>query len=77
MHSSVYRASNDSAGEAKDDVLLAEDVDASQVLDVPPEANGVRLEEHQLTLRDLFVKDAFLIFRALCKKSREPLSVER
>ncbi|KAJ2931574.1 hypothetical protein H1R20_g5418, partial [Candolleomyces eurysporus] len=41
-----------------------------------PGPEGVDVHEHQLTLRDLFVKDAFLIFRALCKKSREPLSVE-
>ncbi|RXW25300.1 hypothetical protein EST38_g583 [Candolleomyces aberdarensis] len=41
-----------------------------------PGPEGVDVHEHQLTLRDLFVKDTFLIFRALCKKSREPLSVE-
>lgn len=42
-----------------------------------PQSQAFDAREHHLTLRDLFVKDAFLIFRALCKKSREPLSVER
>ncbi|KAJ3508228.1 hypothetical protein NLJ89_g5873 [Agrocybe chaxingu] len=31
---------------------------------------------HQLTLDDLFVKDAFLVFRALCKLSMKPLNTE-
>lgn len=32
---------------------------------------------HQLTLDDLFVKDAFLVFRALCKLTMKPLNTER
>ncbi|KJA24651.1 hypothetical protein HYPSUDRAFT_65529 [Hypholoma sublateritium FD-334 SS-4] len=31
---------------------------------------------HQLTLDDLFVKDAFLVFRALCKLTMKPLNTE-
>jgi len=37
--------------------------------------NGADL--HQLTLEDLFVKDAFLVFRALCKLTMKPLNTER
>lgn len=32
---------------------------------------------HQLTLDDIFVKDAFLVFRALCKLTMKPLNTER
>jgi hypothetical protein len=32
---------------------------------------------HHLTLEDLFVKDAFLVFRALCKLTMKPLNTER
>jgi brefeldin A-inhibited guanine nucleotide-exchange protein len=31
----------------------------------------------QLSLQDLFVKDAFLVFRALCKLTMKPLNTER
>ena len=32
---------------------------------------------HEMTLRDMFVKDAFLVFRALCKLTMKPLNMER
>ncbi|KAF8639703.1 hypothetical protein AX17_000965 [Amanita inopinata Kibby_2008] len=31
---------------------------------------------HQMTLRDMFIKDAFLVFRALCKLTMKPLNTE-
>ena len=31
----------------------------------------------QLTTNDLFIKDAFLVFRALCKLTMKPLNSER
>ncbi|PPR05082.1 hypothetical protein CVT26_012605 [Gymnopilus dilepis] len=34
------------------------------------------LSSHRLTLEDLFVKDAFLVFRALCKLTMKPLNAE-
>jgi len=34
-------------------------------------------DNYQLTLDDLFVKDAFLVFRALCKLTMKPLNNER
>jgi len=30
-----------------------------------------------MTLRDMFVKDAFLVFRSLCKLTMKPLNTER
>ncbi|KAF9009101.1 hypothetical protein BDQ17DRAFT_1349527 [Cyathus striatus] len=41
-------------------------------------AHDVRADygSHQLTLHDLFVKDAFLVFRALCKLTMKPLNTE-
>lgn len=79
IHSFVCRGPEDPVEDAKGAVepTLPSETDSSQVLEVAPDVNGMHIEEHRLTLRDLFVKDAFLIFRALCKKSREPLSVER
>lgn len=32
---------------------------------------------HEMSLRDMFVKDAFLVFRALCKLTMKPLNMER
>lgn len=32
---------------------------------------------HHLSLDDLFIKDAFLVFRALCKLTMKPLNTER
>ena len=37
--------------------------------DVPP--------PHELTVNDLFIKDAFLVFRALCKLTMKPVTTER
>jgi brefeldin A-inhibited guanine nucleotide-exchange protein len=31
----------------------------------------------ELTVNDLFIKDAFLVFRALCKLTMKPLNSER
>ncbi|TFK43562.1 hypothetical protein BDQ12DRAFT_596918 [Crucibulum laeve] len=42
-------------------------------LDALPE---VEHAAHHLTLRDLFIKDAFLVFRALCKLTMKPLNAE-
>jgi brefeldin A-inhibited guanine nucleotide-exchange protein len=33
--------------------------------------------ERQLDEKDLFIKDAFLVFRALCKLTMKPLNTER
>lgn len=32
---------------------------------------------NRVTQRDLFVKDAYLVFRALCKLTMKPLNTER
>ncbi|KAF6762645.1 Sec7-domain-containing protein [Ephemerocybe angulata] len=58
---------------------IEEQTEPTESTEPAPEGapEGAEMREHRLTLRDLFVKDSFLIFRALCKKSREPLSVER
>jgi len=42
-------------------------------------SNGPAEEEysHNMTSRDLVIKDAFLVFRALCKLTMKPLSNER
>jgi hypothetical protein len=34
-------------------------------------------EPHSITTNDLFIKDAFLVFRALCKLTMKPLATER
>jgi hypothetical protein len=34
-------------------------------------------ESRALTPRDLFIKDAFLVFRALCKLTMKPLNTDR
>ena len=39
----------------------------------PPDA----LPPYELTTNDLFVKDAFLVFRALCKLTMKPVTTER
>jgi brefeldin A-inhibited guanine nucleotide-exchange protein len=38
-------------------------------VDVPP--------PHELTTNDLFIKDSFLVFRALCKLTMKPVTTER
>lgn len=48
--------------------------ETSNPLDALPEGE---YDYHQLTLDDLFVKDAFLVFRALCKLTMKPLNSER
>lgn len=42
-------------------------------LDALPEVD----HSHELTSNDLFIKDAFLVFRALCKLTMKPLNNER
>lgn len=32
---------------------------------------------HELTTNDLFIKDSFLVFRALCKLTMKPVATER
>ncbi|EEB90995.1 hypothetical protein MPER_10722, partial [Moniliophthora perniciosa FA553] len=44
----------------------------NDVHELPLEANGHRA----LTTNDLFIKDAFLVFRALCKLTMKPLNNE-
>lgn len=41
-------------------------------MEEPPESAG-----RELTVNDLFIKDAFLVFRALCKLTMKPLNNER
>ncbi|KAF5331712.1 hypothetical protein D9611_007702 [Ephemerocybe angulata] len=79
--STVQSTSEDQEESAEPSVSAAnidERTEPTEPTEPAPEGapEGVEMREHRLTLRDLFVKDSFLIFRALCKKSREPLSVE-
>jgi len=55
--------------------LVRESFETSNPLDALPEVEhgGHR----QLTANDLFIKDAFLVFRALCKLTMKPLNNER
>lgn len=39
------------------------------------EEHGVA--SHAITTEDMFIKDAFLVFRALCKLTMKPLNTER
>ena len=55
-------------------MFLRHSFEASNPLDALPESE---YNSHQLTLDDLFVKDAFLVFRALCKLTMKPLNSER
>ncbi|KAF9534357.1 hypothetical protein CPB83DRAFT_844112 [Crepidotus variabilis] len=55
--------------------LTLKSFEASNPLDALPEG-GHYVHGHQLTLDDLFVKDAFLVFRALCKLTMKPLNTE-
>jgi brefeldin A-inhibited guanine nucleotide-exchange protein len=47
----------------------------------PQEGEGHPLPDapppHELTTNDLFIKDAFLVFRALCKLTMKPVTAER
>ena len=46
----------------------------------PLEGEGNTLPDappHELTTNDLFIKDAFLVFRALCKLTMKPVTTER
>ncbi|CAA7259735.1 unnamed protein product [Cyclocybe aegerita] len=56
-----------------DKPLTLQSFEASNPLDSLPEISH---DVHQLTLDDLFVKDAFLVFRALCKLTMKPLNTE-
>lgn len=48
---------------------------ASEALpDEEPEAD---IPLRELTTNDMFIKDAFLVFRALCKLTMKPLNSER
>jgi brefeldin A-inhibited guanine nucleotide-exchange protein len=44
--------------------------------DVPSEFE-LDVQNKLLTVKDLFIKDAFLVFRALCKLTMKPVSTER
>ena len=52
---------------------LRQSFEAINPLDALPEVEHAR----ELTSNDLFVKDAFLVFRALCKLTMKPLNNER
>jgi hypothetical protein len=54
---------------------LRERFEPSNPQDFLPEVE--RGEQNQLTVNDLFIKDAFLVFRALCKLTMKPLNSER
>ncbi|KAI0650276.1 hypothetical protein C8Q79DRAFT_942938 [Trametes meyenii] len=43
---------------------------------VPEDGDPTDAVRHQLTTNDLFIKDAFLVFRALCKLTMKPLNSE-
>ena len=61
---------------------MVHSVNASQL---PPSAHSDVLhdDEHdgvhhkEMSTNDLFIKDAFLVFRALCKLTMKPLNQER
>ncbi|TRM68092.1 hypothetical protein BD626DRAFT_480767 [Schizophyllum amplum] len=53
--------------------LTLESFEAANPHDAVP-SNGAF--PHQLTTQDLFIKDAFLVFRALCKLTMKPLNTE-
>ncbi|KAJ7904490.1 Sec7-domain-containing protein [Mycena olivaceomarginata] len=44
-------------------------------VEAPSDADG-HLDNHELSINDLFIKDAFLVFRALCKLTMKPLNTE-
>ncbi len=49
-----------------------------QEISGPAEAEvSVYGEDRVLSTRELFIKDAFLVFRALCKLTMKPLLTER
>ncbi|KAG6821251.1 hypothetical protein H0H93_002361 [Arthromyces matolae] len=52
--------------------LTLQNFETVNPLDIVPEAD----HGHHLTSNDLFVKDAFLVFRALCKLTMKPLNTE-
>ncbi|TFK55672.1 hypothetical protein OE88DRAFT_1652091 [Heliocybe sulcata] len=45
-------------------------------VDPPPQDGARQPRGHQMTIDDLFIKDAFLVFRALCKLTMKPLNTE-
>lgn len=51
--------------------LCRETFEAPNPIDALPEV------EHGMTTHDLFIKDAFLVFRALCKLTMKALNNER
>ncbi|KAH9483049.1 Protein transport protein sec71 [Psilocybe cubensis] len=66
----------DSGSENKEEPqppLTLQSFEAKVPIDVHPEEAH---SHHHLTLDDLFVKDAFLVFRALCKLTMKPLNTE-
>ncbi|CCA66641.1 probable SEC7-component of non-clathrin vesicle coat [Serendipita indica DSM 11827] len=69
--------------EPKDDVERAAGIPLPPEEDEEHEEGSVRVEtprtgrmSHTFTTRDLFIKDAFLVFRALCKLTMKPLPPE-
>ncbi|KAL1760103.1 hypothetical protein FB107DRAFT_256845 [Schizophyllum commune] len=60
-------------GKPKIQHLTLDSFEAANPHDTFP-ANGGHA--HQLTTHDLFIKDAFLVFRALCKLTMKPLNTE-
>jgi brefeldin A-inhibited guanine nucleotide-exchange protein len=57
-------------------VTSSESFEAANLHDAAPEKDHSEMTK-ELTDNDLFVKDAFLVFRALCKLTMKPLNNER
>ena len=55
-----------------DNVLTSRDT-----FETPNPIDAVLKVEHGMTTHDLFIKDAFLVFRALCKLTMKALNNER
>jgi brefeldin A-inhibited guanine nucleotide-exchange protein len=48
-----------------------------EAFETPNPIDAVPEVEHGMTTHDLFIKDAFLVFRALCKLTMKALNNER
>lgn len=58
-----------------DSGILTFDREPSDI--APSEAGDDDDSNRRLSTNDLFIKDAFLVFRALCKLTMKPLTPER
>lgn len=55
--------------------VISESAEERDSVDAPP-TEEMEHHSHELTMNDLFIKDAFLVFRALCKLTMKPLNNE-